>query len=144
MVDRYGNIQRIMQGYYSRAHTDERLLHGGEGIKFHAGWTVNGTQYPEFGRQAVPHGPARANEVVTRPPGYVPYQSGFSPFGDHAYQPGARQYPQLRQDEIASGRMAETPRDRFTAQQSWPPVLAQNPNRSVEMRVEGIDYRSAS
>jgi hypothetical protein len=143
MVDRYGNIPRIMHGFQSRAHRDKRRLDGGEGSEFEAGWTIDGTRYPEIAPRAVAYGPARANEVVTRPPGYVPYQSVFSPFGDHAYQPGARQYPQLRQDEIASGRMAETPRDRFRAQQSWPPILTQNLNRSVEMRVEGIDYRSA-
>jgi hypothetical protein len=143
IVDRYGNIQRIMQGYSSRAHRDERLLDGGEGSEFLAGWTVDGTQYPEVNQRTVAYGPARANEVVTRPPGYVPYQSGFNPFGDHAYQPGARQYPQLRSDEIASGRMAETTTDRHRAQQTWPPLLTQNPNRTVEMRVEGIDYRSA-
>jgi hypothetical protein len=75
MVDRYGNIPRIMHGFQSRAHRDKRRLDGGEGSEFEAGWTIDGTRYPEIAPRAVAYGPARANEVVTRPPGYVPYQS---------------------------------------------------------------------
>jgi hypothetical protein len=143
MVDRYGNTRRSMRGFHHREHTDERLGDGGEGGEMLAGWTIAGVQYPEIGAFSDRSRPARANQVVTRPAGYVPYQSVFSPFGDHAYNPGARQYPQLWYDEVASGRIAETPTDRFVAQQAWPPQLTHDPNIPVEMRVAGIDYRDA-
>jgi hypothetical protein len=140
MVDRYGNTQRSMQGYYSQAHRDERQLDGGEGVEMQPGWTINGVSYREKPQGNVASGPVRANDVVTRPSGYVPYQSVFSLSGEHAYNPGARQYPQTRYDEVTSGRIAETPTDRLRAQQAWAPGLVQNPNRPVEMRVAGIDY----
>ena len=76
--------------------------------------------------------------VVTRPEGYVPYQSVVQPDGRYAYNPNQDQYPRRRDEERASGRMALLPQARqfeFTTNRSDNYV-----NRPGEEVTMGINY----
>lgn len=102
-IDRYGNVVRhhaanVIQNGLERNHDAQALR---------SGWRVDGTNYWDSGTRA-----ARSNNVVTRAQGYIPYQSIYEPDGRHAYNPAARQYPQVNYDERQAGLIAETPTDR--------------------------------
>lgn len=51
------------------------------------------------------------DDVVTRPAGYVPYQSVVQPDGRYAYNP-AQDYPRTVDEEMALGRRAQTTAER--------------------------------
>jgi hypothetical protein len=130
-----------MRGQWGTAHLAERREDGGEGEEMLAGWTIAGVEYQEIQPTGSRFAPARANEVVTRPSGYVPYQSMFEPDGRHAYDPAGRRYPQLRSAETGSGRRAETPLDRYTAFEALRPDRRWAPPTDVpyELQVYGFE-----
>lgn len=76
------------------------------------GWRIDGWYYPP---KVVSLNGQTDDGIVTRPYGYVPYQSMFDPDGRHAYDRSATQYPRMRRDEQAMGRVAETPDERALA-----------------------------
>lgn len=77
----------------------------------YSGWRIGSRNYSRNG-----HGlRGRDDYVVTRPEGYVPYQSVIQRDGRHAYNPNLdrrEQYPRTRDEEQNSGRMALLPQAR--------------------------------
>lgn len=82
------------------------------------GWTINDWHYPPGGKSL---NGQLTSSIVPRAAGYVPYQSMFDPDGHHAYDRSAVQYPRMRRNERADGRVAETPYERTLAYQEMRP-----------------------
>jgi hypothetical protein len=78
------------------------------------------------------------DHVVTRPEGYVPYQSVVQPDGRYAYNPHRTQYPRTRNEEYDAGRTALLP-----AARQYEFMLNRSDNyvhRPGEVVTMGIDY----
>jgi len=100
------------------------------------GWKFDRSYYGSDGMQRGQH--RDGDYVVTRPHGYVPYQSVVQPYGRYAYNPNQDQYPRRRDEERASGRTALLPQVRqfeFTMNRSDNYV-----HRPGEVVTMGIDY----
>jgi hypothetical protein len=70
------------------------------------GWRIGDRHYKSDGTRRTRHGfDAAADFVVTRPDGYVPYQSVVQPDGRYAYDPH-QEYPERSIDELREGRLA--------------------------------------
>jgi hypothetical protein len=76
--------------------------------------------------------------IVTRPEGYVPYQSVVQPDGRYAYNPDQHQYPYTRDQELDAGGIALLPQARqFEFMLNRNNHYPHRPGEAVEM---GIDY----
>lgn len=98
------------------------------------GWRINDWHYPPGGKSL---NGQLASSVVPRAWGYVPYQSMFDPDGRHAYDPSAVQYPRMRRNERAEGRVAETPDQRALAYQELRPIW------HAKDEIKQLDIRSS-
>lgn len=68
------------------------------------GWKLGRISYQSDGIRR--GGISPDDYVVTRPGGYVPYQSVVQPAGRYAYDPNQDQYPRTMGQELISGRTA--------------------------------------
>jgi hypothetical protein len=136
MLDRYGNVIRTGGDQDQQRADWERAADTPRNNEHYMqpGWTINEVEYPESTGQA--GGPSPASDVVTREAGYAPYQSLF-PYQPTNYDPTGRQYPQSRQDELASGRTAETPADRTNAWNQTRPPPELHPSETIDWRMLG-------
>jgi hypothetical protein len=104
-----------------------------------AGWRKGNEGRSYFGPDGMSRYQNRGREyIVTRPEGYVPYQSVVQPNGRYAYNPNQHQYPRTRSEELGSGGMALLPQARqyeFMVNRS--DHYVHQPGEVVEM---GINY----
>ena len=104
-----------------------------------AGWRSNGSYYTPEGLWN--HRSRQGDYIVTRPEGYVPYQSVVQPDGRHAYDPNEaswERYPRTRAEELESGRTALLPQARqFEFMLNRSDNYVHRPGEKVEM---GINY----
>ena len=83
--------------------------------------------------------------VVTRPGGYVPYQSVIQPDGRYAYDPNQDQYPRMTYHELMSGRTAFLPQARqFEFMMSRSDKHVHRPGEMVEMGINYDQMRTAA
>lgn len=76
--------------------------------KIRDGWRMPSAYYSAEGMSRTHPG----DYIVTRPEGYVPYQSVVQPDGRYAYNPDHRQYPRKQGQELRPGRNALHPASR--------------------------------
>ena len=102
-----------------------------------AGWRLGNRSYSQQGSGVMPRGGV-ADYVVTRPEGYVPYQSVVQPDGRYAYNANQDRYPQTQNFEQRAGRQALSPTARQTEflLNRWDNYVHW-PDEAVEM---GINY----
>jgi hypothetical protein len=82
--------------------------------------------------------------LVTRPEGYVPYQSVVQPDGRFAYNPNQDQYPRSRAQELRSGRRALLPQARqYEFMLNRSDHYVHQPGEVVEMGVDFGHMRTA-
>jgi len=102
-----------------------------------SGWRLGGRSY--FDANGIGHNQRTQDWVVTRPEGYVPYQSIVQPDGRHAYDPNAfsrDQYPRTRHQEL--GRTALLPAARqYEFMLNRSDHYPHQPGEAVEM---GLNY----
>jgi hypothetical protein len=131
MIDQYGNVVRSDGTQPWVEANGERNVDAP--ISLTPGWAVNGNEYTEMVHPTVAN---PTNDVVTRAANYAPYQS-MLPVDRYGYDPTNRQYPQMRDDELASGRRAETPADRVNAWDQLRPPHAMHPRETIDLGVRG-------
>ena len=120
------DLQRLVPGYDIPSNIND-------------GWRVGNSYYGPDGLRA--GGRRQGGHVVTRPEGYVPWQSVVQPDGRHAYDPNVApydQYPRTRDQELDIGRPSLLPQARqFEFMMNRSDNFVHQPGEVVTM---GIDY----